>query len=50
MTAGGTSQVVSVTILGMNEPIELSDIETTADAGGFVIKGNNGSEHSGRSV
>ena len=50
MTAGGTSQVVSVTILGMNEPIELSDIETTADAGGFVIKGNNGSEQSGRSV
>ena len=50
MTVGGTSQVVSVTILGMNEPIELSDIETDADAGGFVIKGNIGSEQSGRSV
>ena len=30
-------QVVSVTILGMNEPIELSEIETSVDAGGFVL-------------
>ena len=50
MTADGGSQVVSVTILGVNEPIELSDIETTVNAGGFVIKGNNGSEQAGRSV
>ncbi len=50
MTEAGTIQVVSVTILGMNEPIELSDIETTVDAGGFVIKGNSSSEQSGRSV
>ena len=49
-TAGGTSQVVSVTILGMNEPIELSEIETSVDAGGFVINGNSGSEQAGRSV
>ena len=50
MTAGGTSQLVSVTILGMNEPIELSDIETSIEVGGFVINGNNGSEQAGRSV
>ena len=50
LTTAGTAQVVSVTILGLNEPIELSDIETTADAGGFVIKGSNDSEQSGRSV
>ena len=50
MTVGGTSQLVSVTILGMNEPIELSDIETSVDAGGFVINGNSGSEQAGRSV
>ena len=50
LTTSGTTQVVSVTIVGLNEPIELSDIETTVDAGGFVIKGNNDSEQSGRSV
>ena len=50
VTADGSTQVVTVTILGVNEPIELSSIETTVNAGGFVIKGNNGSEQSGRSV
>ena len=50
MTETGTSQEVSVTILGTNEPIELSNIESDLDAGGFVIRGNTSSEQSGRSV
>ena len=50
MTETGTSQEVSVTILGTNEPIELSNIESDLDAGGFVINGNTSSEQSGRSV
>ena len=50
VSAEGTSQNVTVTILGANEPIELLDIVNTVNAGGFVINGTDLNDQSGRSV
>ena len=51
VSADGTTQVVTVTITGVNEvipAIELSDVE--AGTGGFVINGVSANDFSGRSV
>ena len=51
VSADGTTQVVTVTITGVNEvipAIELSDVE--AGTGGFVINGVSANDSSGRSV
>ena len=49
-TADGTSQLVTVTITGVNDlfKVELSDIEL--GSGGFVINGVSADDYSGRSV
>ena len=50
MSADGAGQVVTVTIKGVNEQMELSAIELNSNAGGFVINGASQNDQSGRSV
>ena len=50
MSADGARQVVTVTIKGVNEQMELSAIELDSNAGGFVIHGASQNDQSGRSV
>ena len=49
-TEAGTTQEISVQIHGVNEPIQLSNIGTSNDSGGFVINGSNPFDQSGRSL
>ncbi|MDT8858435.1 VCBS domain-containing protein [Paracoccaceae bacterium Fryx2] len=51
VTADGTTQIVTVTITGVNEPIEPVELSAiAAGTGGFVINGASAHDSSGRSV
>ena len=50
MSADGTPQVVTVTIMGLNDYPKLSAIELNSNAGGFAINGASQTDQSGRSV
>ena len=50
MSADGTPQVVTVTIMGLDDYPKLSAIELNSNAGGFAINGASQTDQSGRSV